>query len=459
MRSTKYYITTKLDDNNFLLVNTLSGAMDVVENSIVKYLENMDETNNSISNDVIENLIQRGYVVQNDEDYDLLEKKLNHITQNNNYGEFVICPTFLCNLRCSYCFEDLETRTKGAVLDKEHVDNIFEGIRKISKERKFTDCSIRLYGGEPFQNITKEIVEYICELAKKENYKLSAITNGTNIEMFLELLNEYRDVFNYIQITVDGTKEIHDKSRVAADGSGSFDKIIESIGNILDLEIPLAVRVNTGRDNFHNIPTLIDLFKKLGWTKLKNFRCQLAPINDHYCTGETSNWMPEDELLNSLYSLFDNFGDVCEKNSIVLGTDIMKRTALISSIWDKSKRQLAFASVAPCSASLRNVYVFGSDNLIYACPESVGKTDFSIGTFYPEFYIDKDRESMWERNVTNINKCRECNIVGMCGTPCTWASLATNGNNFIEPVCNYAQGTVSNFLKLNKDKIFEAIGK
>lgn len=75
----------------------------------------------------------------------------------------------------------------------------------------------------------KKIVQYIFERAKQEGYVIQAISNGTSIVEYKDIFAEYKDIIRNIQITLDGNKEFHDKTRKYHSGAGSFDDIVNGI--------------------------------------------------------------------------------------------------------------------------------------------------------------------------------------------------------------------------------------
>jgi uncharacterized protein len=343
-------------------------------------------------------------------------------------------------------------------MNKDDIDKVFEAINKICDSKNIKNAKILLFGGEPFLPSTKDIVHYILEQSANRGYKIGAISNGTNISTFNEDFRKFKNNFNNIQITLDGPKEIHDKLRVKANNGSTFDQIVDNINLLLKIGIHVSLRVNVGKNNVDFIPEILKLIDENQWNKLKNFSCQLAPITDHFCTGCLPNWMPESELLLKIYNLFDDFEEIKKKYKISLGMDLERRTKLINDIFNKKTCNKSMPNPSPCSAGARTYYVFGPDGNIYPCTETVGNPKYSIGTFIPELLIDTKKEDPWRRNVTNINKCSECNIAPICGSGCTLSHILTNGINFENPVCNYAHETIENFYKLNKLKVINSLG-
>ena len=143
-------------------------------------------------------------------------------------------------------------------MSMELVDAIFAQIKNY-KERGFKVKSCTLFGGEPLLVQNKELIRYICGKCRELEMSISAITNGYELDKFIDILEEYK--FTSIQITVDGTEEIHNLMRPLAGGGKSYAKIMENIKLALDHNITVSLRVNVNKTNISGIRLLIDELK------------------------------------------------------------------------------------------------------------------------------------------------------------------------------------------------------
>ncbi len=450
MKVSKYIKFFELDQDTDIIMNSVTGAIDMVNHDISSILKNQNEINADIP--FYESLKARGYIIDNNDDQKQLEKLVNRQI-STAMGVFIICPTFLCNLRCPYCFEGLDIRKESKVLEKKDVDKIFDAIKEIQNLRGFKKIRILLYGGEPFLNITKNIVTYIFDKSEQNDYTIQTITNGTQLHLYEELFRKHLNRISSFQITLDGPEKIHNKLRITANKTGTFEAITNNIDMCINIGIPIALRINTGVENVRYIKEIISLIESRNWHNSKYFSCQFAPITDHFCTSILPNWSPEYQIMEKIINQFDDFEEYRDKYKLLLGSDMEKRIKLLRSLWKCESNFDMMPKAGPCSAAARNYYIFGPDNYIYACPETVGKVEYSIGKYYPEFMIDNEKEKVWSRNVSNIEGCKNCNIAGLCGAGCIWSSVATNGKNFNKAQCNYAQETIDTYFNLNIERI------
>ena len=133
-----------------------------------------------------------------------------------------------CNLRCKYCFADEGKyhTEKRELMSAETGKRAMDYLVAHSGKRR--NLEVDFFGGEPLMNfeVVKEVVEYAHELEKKhdKNFRFTITTNGILLdEDKLEYINKN---MSNIVLSIDGRKEVNDKMRYRADGTGSYDKIV-----------------------------------------------------------------------------------------------------------------------------------------------------------------------------------------------------------------------------------------
>ncbi|MCX6578992.1 MAG: radical SAM peptide maturase, CXXX-repeat target family [Candidatus Aminicenantes bacterium] len=141
-----------------------------------------------------------------------------------------------CTLACDYCYlpgKNTNTRMPFEVA-KKAVDYFVANSPKIFTEQRLI---LDFIGGEPLMEIDlmDQVVDYFKVLTYKQkhhwfnNYRIMMTTNGTlckskKFERFLE--KNLENIF--VAISLDGTKEKHDRSRkYKGTGKGSYDDVIE----------------------------------------------------------------------------------------------------------------------------------------------------------------------------------------------------------------------------------------
>lgn len=143
-----------------------------------------------------------------------------------SHFQLIILPTEQCNFRCSYCYEDFEIgRMKPSVV---------AGLKRLllSRSQSLRTLQLSWFGGEPLLAlpVIRDVLSYAAGLAGENSFSMnsSMTTNAylLNSDTLTELTN--LGVTEY-QITLDGPRETHDRTRLRADGAGTFDVIFKNI--------------------------------------------------------------------------------------------------------------------------------------------------------------------------------------------------------------------------------------
>ncbi len=175
----------------------------------------------------------------------------------NKIFELIILPTELCNFRCKYCYEDFSIGR----MKKETITGIKALLRKRCANLNYLNIS--WFGGEPLtaKDIVLEISEYASILARKYSqlsYKASMTTNGYFLD--IKTANTLAKVgVKHYQISLDGPRDVHNKSRIRADGNDTYDQIWGNLIKIRDSSVPVSVmlRIHFTVDTFELLDPLL----------------------------------------------------------------------------------------------------------------------------------------------------------------------------------------------------------
>lgn len=112
--------------------------------------------------------------------------------------------------------------------------------------------NIGLYGGEPFLPHTRSVIKHIVSRAPSTKY--SATTNGYYLTEFLDILNSVE--VSQITVTLDGTKEIHNKTRILRDGRPTYERILQGVELSLQSNKRIKIRMNISPENVNDCMNL-----------------------------------------------------------------------------------------------------------------------------------------------------------------------------------------------------------
>ena len=152
-----------------------------------------------------------------------------------------------CNLHCVYCSEVGDIPTPSIEKIKKMVDNL-HGVQRII-----------ITGGEP---LLRADLDHIVKYCKKVDFDIiSLATNG--VLLSTNIIDNLKSFVNYVDITIDGSRNVHNKMR------GSYDTIVNGILLLRSHNIPFSIVTVLYRENMETILYTCQIADTLGAKKLK----------------------------------------------------------------------------------------------------------------------------------------------------------------------------------------------
>lgn len=184
--------------------------------------------------------------------------------RSNRNFHLIILPTEKCNFRCTYCYEDYA----AGRMKKETIQGIKALLERRCAEEDLEFLNVGWFGGEPLlaKDIILEIAEYAKSLSQKYprlSYIGDMTTNGYLLDYKTLTALEDVGVRDY-QISLDGHREVHNQSRIRADGASTYDQIWANLLTIRDSSLPVHVvlRVHFTVDTLQLIDPLLEEIRK-----------------------------------------------------------------------------------------------------------------------------------------------------------------------------------------------------
>ena len=421
------------NDDEVIIINLINGATDIIEKDI--YNKIVSNNFDKLDKEIVDALLKRKYLFETEDEYNKfiisVDNKIEELEKKAT-PNFLVVPSYACNLQCIYCYEQTYMIKGTTNIDPlEMVDLQFERIDKImevyeKQHGKTTDdIRITIMGGEPLLRCNLKTISYIFEQTKKRNYTLDIVSNGVDLNYYIELFNKYKDTLNHIQITVDGVKEIHDKRRIFRDGRGSFDLIMNNIHLSIDNGITIVLRVNVDATNINELSdlanTLVEEF---------NYNKKLLPylylLQDGGCSGE-SNIVNEKIGIEKIFELED----------INPNMGIFRKKFHPADFIDSIFKDEPYQPVLRHCGAMKNQFILDCKSNVYKCWHGIGNNDYRVGTFYPKYELDEEKINAWfNRSVRILGKCKSCKYRYICGTGCPAAKhMSENNMDVKEPSC------------------------
>lgn len=168
---------------------------------------------------------------------------------SDRHLNLIILPTEKCNFRCRYCYETFEVgRMSGSVVS---------GVKRLISNRvsDLDSLVISWFGGEPMLglDIVEDVSSHVQAEIDKFNprcvYNSNMTTNGfllsrSSVEKLVRLgVSEF-------QVSLDGSEEEHNKTRILANGKGTYLDILNNLVAMTSLGLMFNVIV---RVHFHPV--------------------------------------------------------------------------------------------------------------------------------------------------------------------------------------------------------------
>jgi uncharacterized protein len=390
--------------------------------------------------DVLERLVTRGYLTSTTREverdrYERIVEKIDRSAKRAT-PSYVIMPTYDCNLRCSYCFQDhMRTDTRFEPLLRTMtpavIDRLFEAMPAVEARHGWTPqdafaVQMCFFGGEPLLRRSRPVIERITAKARASGrpFRLSAVSNMTQSDAYLDLLGPH--AIATVQVTIDGPAREHDRRRIHADGSGSFAQIAANVDAALERGVRIDARMNIDRNNIELLPELAQTYQQLGWSSHPNFSAYVAPINagnantDKKTTFNSAELRAEVRRLREEHSAMD-----------AIGTPDDGLRSQIIDVFNKAGDPLPIFKTSFCGAHT-GMYVIDPFGDIYACWERTGDRNIRIGWLAddgPQFVADRLKE--WRaRTVATNETCAQCRYSLYCGGGCAVFAEAVHGTMY-----------------------------
>ncbi len=402
MKTSAFNITSENPDSGeVVLFNSLYGSLSVwsrFEFELTKQIfDRPDSPSASGAAQLIKKQLRRlKYIVANSVDeMAIIRNRKTQGIKDCNRLDVTILPNMTCNFACPYCYE---THLPSSFMS----DDTEEAIKAWLQNEipKFKVLLLNWFGGEPLLNY-KRVVS-IGAFARDccNNSGVGLLTNLTTNGYLLNKAHIKElvkiGILSY-QITMDGSPNLHNKTRILKNGKGSFDRVFENICLLVreDERVRVSLRVNFNQNNLYDIPNLLKLFPT---DTRSHLRVVYEPIFGKVCLSATEN-IPSLEIsrrTTEYYSLARDLGYDVRLGGINTG-------------------RLVY-----CYAERENQFVVNYNGDIYKCTSCSFDPEQRLG------YLNRDGKIAWQMEELEKwsglemfdARCNTCKFLPICMGGC-----------------------------------------
>jgi len=205
--------------------------------------------------------------------FETLQEIPSHRAGKLRYADLILIASEACNLRCAYCvysslYEGYRTHVGNLMswdVAKKAID-LFYAYNDSPRFRGYSDRALNIvfYGGEPLLNfdVIRRAILYAEQT--KRPYQEVLISISTNLTLLsIEQLLFFRDHDVFLNVSLDGPPEEHNRYRVFGDGSPSAEVVLGLLKQIRELDeayyysrVSLLPTINGNSD----VTSLLDFF-------------------------------------------------------------------------------------------------------------------------------------------------------------------------------------------------------
>jgi uncharacterized protein len=300
LKTSEYNFLWPLEDSESAVIyNSFTGAAMEINNKFLDLLSDKREINMELLNQEQENVVneleKNGFLI---EDYINEKKILKYRNMKDKFNKekltLTILPTFQCNLRCFYCFQD---RGKTEYMSQQVQEGIIQFVKKSIKGVK--ELRVIWFGGEPLMawdiicSMSKELIKIAEE--NECQYTASMVSNGyllndNKVSRFIEL------GIHSVQITLDGPPVLHSlRKGMLGNPETNFNVILEHIRALLKAEVDVKIRINIDKSNMSSVEELLDLLSRSHIEGATLYPAMIEPYTS-ICSNIESSCLQRDEF-------------------------------------------------------------------------------------------------------------------------------------------------------------------
>jgi len=406
LKQSIYNHRVPLTEGRVLLYNALSRSLGLLEPNDLADLEALgDQQASPTLTGTMREFVNQGFAVRSDVDELAMVEQLYRQTRFNSRAiNFIVCSTLACNFGCDYCFQGIDKPME--VMQQSVQDGIVTMFEHLLDRRpELNQVQFVWYGGEPLvkKKIIYNLADRLIPIARARgvSYGAMMVSNGYLMDgNTAEALSERG--LRAVQITLDGSRDMHDARRYLLSKRGTYDRILDNLQSWIDrLPIHVQIRVNIDARNKDDIRNLVDDLAERGFARKPNFKMYFSPVESvtQGCEGV------HETMLRKL-----DYGQ--------LEIDLYRYA------WDRGLADVPYAPrfLGICSALRANDFILVPNGDIHKCWDTVSFPAKRVGNIFDDVDIlasPNPNKAVWDSFDPFDNEiCRSCKLLPNCSGYC-----------------------------------------
>ena len=417
MHPSRYNVVAdSVESGKYLVYNTASGAFAELDDAAYACLRAGEGSACAC-------LSELGFLTDQtpEEEFAAVQARFDAARADRSALTLSFIPTYACNYRCPYCYEQGHNGITGK-MDERTMAAIEDFVSRRFAEDGFGSLSVQWYGGDP--SLALDVVEELsrrlitwCD-ANDVAYDAMMLSNANLIDdAAAELLARCR--VGSVCLTIDGPEEVHNRRRVAANGSNSYERNIAAARALRAQGIDIRAAMNVDKVTWPLYPEFRDRLLAEEGITLKP--AKLCDYGHFY--GEAPFAAPDFDLFTHeeyFQAQFEEFArnphSAAELRSMLAPIDRF------------------------CTGNLDNYYVIDLLGDVYNCDGWVGDKSYVRFNLFDDPATWKLSDIVFD--ATRDERCSACTLLPLCFGNCYWERVC-NGMP-----CHPFKTTIEGYLRI-----------
>ncbi len=333
-----------------------------------------------------------------------------------------------CNLRCDYCYyldkKELYPEYRTQLMSDEILERF---TKQYLESQTMSEVLFTWHGGETLLrsiDFYKKALALQKKYARERRIENCLQTNGTLLTD--EWCLFFKENNFLIGISVDGTREHHDRYRKNAEGKPSFDKVLHGVELLKKHGVEFNIMATV---NHYNVDYPLEFYNYL---KTLSTFIQFTPIVESYPNGKVTEWSVSPEKWGKF--LCDIFDEWVRK-------DIGK---IFVQYFDSTLANWIGQAPGVCTLAKAcghaGVMEFNGD--VYACDHFV-YPEYKLGNIHSKtltgmMYSERQQQFGLDKHDMLPTQCLACKYLFACNGECPKNRIAktANGEDGLNYLCN-----------------------
>lgn len=313
-----------------------------------------------------------------------------------------------CNLRCRYCFYADEMRQRETASYGKMSRETAEALISKSLNQADGHITFAFQGGEPTLaglEFYRWFMRRVQELRKPgQSIHYAIQTNGTLLnEEWGQFLQEHRVL---VGLSLDGPRKSHDYNRRQADGSGSWNKVMQAAALLRCYRVEFNILTVVTQGSVSRIGQIYAFFRENQLLYQQYIPC-IDPLNQSAADSLTPQGYGQ-----FLKALFDQWYEDISAGRFVYIRSFENMVGML-----RGQRPESCDMGGICSVQ----YVFEADGSVYPC-DFYALDAWRLGNIRTDSFddLDKKRESLGfiQASMQHPEECRACTWYALCRNGC-----------------------------------------